>query len=324
MQSVTSRRHATGRRSPIGLATRLKCPPSFSLRETVLSHGWYELVPFRWEDASSTLYRAEVLPDGSLHYFSLRQPGRLGRSIQIRWLTGDPAKEPKSILIARIRRILNLDLDLAPFLSLCRREPRLRYVPRRGAGRFLRCGNLYEEVFKAICGTNIAWKQAVLAINRVGTLGEPMGEFGLNAFPGAEKLLRVGESRLREVSRLGYRVPYLLDWSRRVAEGETGLDQVESGRVAPEEQKRFRLSVRGVGKATAQYLLMVWGSGQEIPVDSSVILYCRRNRFGGRIPSEREIRAMYEPYAPWSAYVYWFEFLPWAREHWGFNRNPRT
>src|SRR5207249_4119347 len=150
MQSVTSRRHATGRRSPIGLATRLKCPPSFSLRETVLSHGWYELVPFRWEDASSTLYRAEVLPDGSLHYFSLRQPGRLGRSIQIRWLTGDPAKEPKSILIARIRRILNLDLDLAPFLSLCRREPRLRYVPRRGSGRIRQSGSRRAEAVPAI------------------------------------------------------------------------------------------------------------------------------------------------------------------------------
>ena len=303
---------------------RLACPPRFCLRETVLSHGWFELLPFRWDDPSSTLFRAEILPDRSRHLYSLRQSRGVGGRLCVRWNSGTPGPSHKRLLLERIKRIANLSVDLSPFLSICRREPRLRYVPRRGAGRFLRCGNLYEEVFKAICGTNIAWKQAVVAINRVAALGERVPGTEFRAFPGPEKLLRIGERRLKEISRLGYRVPYLLAWARRILEGEPAMEAVECGALTPEELKRFLLDIRGVGKATAQYLLMVWGHGGEIPVDSSVFLYCRLNRFEGRPPTEKEIRQLYEPYGPWKAYVYWFEFLPWAKSHWGLGGKSKT
>jgi 3-methyladenine DNA glycosylase/8-oxoguanine DNA glycosylase len=295
--------------------TRLGCPSRFSLRETVLSHGWFELLPFRWDDSTSTLFRAELLPDHSRHLYSLQQSGASG-DLLVRWLSGAPEAVHRRLLLDRIRRIANLGLDLSSFHSLCRRESRLRYVSRRGAGRFLRCGNLYEEVLKAICGTNIAWRQAVLAINRIAALGETVPGTDFKTFPEAEDLLRIGQRQLRKTSRLGYRVPYLLAWARRVAAQEAEIGAVERGEMTELELKRFLLGIRGVGKATAQYLLMVWGHGEEIPVDSSVFLYCRLNRFSGRRPSESEIRRLYEPYGTWKAYVYWFEFLPWARKHW--------
>lgn len=296
--------------------TRLECPSRFSLRETVLSHGWFELLPFRWEDSTSTLFRAERLPDGSQHLYSLHQSGGTSGDLVARWLSGTPDAARRRLVIDRIRRIANLGLDLSSFHSLCRGEPRLRYVSRRGAGRFLRCGTLYEEVLKAICGTNIAWRQAVLAINRIATLGETVPGTDFRTFPEAEDLLRIGERRLKEISRLGYRVPYLLTWARRVTAQEPEIGAVERGEMTELELKRFLLGIRGVGKATTQYLLMVWGHGEEIPVDSSVFLYCRLNRFSGRRPSEKEIRRLYEPYGIWKAYAYWFEFLPWARKHW--------
>jgi 3-methyladenine DNA glycosylase/8-oxoguanine DNA glycosylase len=303
------------------LSLRIECPRRFCLRETVLSHGWFELLPFRWDDASSTLFRAEALPDGSRHLYCLRQSAGLGGRLSVRWLSGVPSPAQRRILLERIRRITNLSVDLSPFLSICRKERRLRYVPRRGAGRFLRCGNLYEEVFKAICGTNIAWKQAVLAVNRVASLGERVPGTEFKAFPDAEKLLGMGERRLKEISRLGYRVPYLLAWARRVLAAEPEMRSVERGEWTVTELKRFLLDIQGVGKATAQYLLMVWGHGEEIPVDSSVFLYCRLNRFAGRAPTEKEIREIYEPYGAWKAYAYWFEFLPWAKTHWGLGKS---
>jgi len=58
------------------------------------------------------------------------------------------------------------------------------------------------------------------------------------------------------------------------------------------------------------------GFADQIPIDSSVYLYLRENRFGGRRPTEKQIRRLYEPFGAWKAYAYWFEFLPWAREHW--------
>jgi len=304
-------------------ACRLEVPEGFSLRETVLSHGWYELAPFEWLDGSSTLLRSEALPDGSHHHFSLSQPGGAGRTVRVRWISRPPSESRRAHLLARIRRILNLDLDLSDFMRMCRREPRLSYVPRSGAGRFLRCGNVYEEVFKAICGTNISWKQAVAAINRMAVLGRQVRGTKATAFPTPEEIRQVGEKRLREISRLGYRVPYLLAWAQQVSERNSDWRQLETGKASREEAMRILLSVRGVGKATARYLLMVWGYPGEIAVDSSVYLYCRRERFGGRIPTEREILALYDSYGPWQAYAYWFEFLPWAKRHWGLDGQSR-
>jgi 3-methyladenine DNA glycosylase/8-oxoguanine DNA glycosylase len=298
---------------------RLDVPDGFSLRETVLSHGWYELAPFRWEDSSSTLFRTESLPDGFSQHFSLSQRGGPGRHVRVEWISGQPSKDRKALLLTRARKILNLDLDLSEFMEMCRREPRLRYVPQTGAGRFLRCGNTYEEIFKAICGTNIAWRQAVSAINRMAALGSSTRGCTARTFPAPEEFLRLGEKRLRDLSRLGYRVPYLLAWARRVSERDSDWLQLESDETSREVASRILLSIQGVGQATARYLLMVWGHPGEISVDSSVYLYCRRERFGGRTPSEREILALYNSYGPWKAYGYWFEFLPWARKHWGLN-----
>ena len=304
-------------------AHRMKVPKGFSLRETVLSHGWYELAPFEWLDSAATLLRSELLPDGSTHLISMSQKGGAGKAVELKWISRRPSRPRRDLLLERAMKILNLNLDLSEFLALCRREARLRYVPRTGAGRFLRCGNTYEEIFKAICGTNIAWKQAVLAMNRIAALGTSVRGHSAKAFPSPDEILGLGERRLREVSRLGYRVPYLLAWAQRVRDRDSDWLQLETGNVSREEAMRILLSVKGVGRATARYLLMVWGSPGEISVDSSVYLYCRREKFGGRTPTEREILDLYDSYGPWKAYAYWFEFLPWAKKHWGLGGKPR-
>jgi len=216
--------------------------------------------------------------------------------------------------------MLGLNLNLDDFWALCRRDPRLRYVPRTGAGRFLSSGNLYEDVLKAICGTNITWRQAVAAVNRLAALGPVIGATGYRAFPTPDAVRRMGPRRLSDVSRLGYRVPYLVEWAERVASGDPGCVAAEAGELAGEDLRRFFLSVRGVGKSTCHYLMMMHGFADQIPIDSSVYLYLRENRFGGRRPTERQIRRLYEPFGVWKAYAYWFEFLPWARQHWSPQR----
>jgi len=212
--------------------------------------------------------------------------------------------------------MLNLDLDLASFYRLCRKERRLRYVPRAGAGRLLSAGNVFEDVLKAICATNISWRQAVAGANRIAELGKQVAEGGMRAFPAPEEVLAVGEQRLARVSRLGYRVPSLLEWCERVAARDPRCLEAEEGRLAHEELKRFFLSIRGVGPASCHYLLMMRGMAHDIPVDSSVFLYLKENRFAGTTPTRAQILRLYQKFGDWKAYAYWFEFLPWARSHW--------
>ena len=301
----------------------MKVPAGFSLRETVLSHGWYELAPFQWDDSSSRLLRAERLPDGSKYLFAMAQPGGQGAPVRIHWVSRTPSRDHRKQIRSTVRKILNLDLDLSGFLEICAREPRLRYVLASGAGRFLRCGNPFEEISKTICGTNIAWRQAVLAINRLASLGERVPGTDFRVFPRPTTLLRTGEERLREISRLGYRVPYLLDLARRAVHRDPEWRRLEEEDVEREELSRLLQKVQGVGKASSRYLLMVWGKGEEISVDSSVYLYCRNARFRGRTPTEKQILSLYESFGRWKAYAYWFEFLPWARRHWQLNGKER-
>jgi 3-methyladenine DNA glycosylase/8-oxoguanine DNA glycosylase len=213
--------------------------------------------------------------------------------------------------------MLNLPLNLSDFYRLCRGDPVLRHVPRVGAGRFLSCGSIYEDVFKAICTTNIGWKQAVGAVGRIGELGEPVR--GIRAFPSPQRILSLGQKGLSDVSRLGYRIPYLLEWSERALSGDPRWEAAEEGSLEKEELRDFLLSIRGVGHSTCHYLLMMQGFGDEIPIDSSARLFLRETRFQGRNPTSKQISRVYERFGAWKAHAYWFEFLPWARKHWGLS-----
>jgi 3-methyladenine DNA glycosylase/8-oxoguanine DNA glycosylase len=215
--------------------------------------------------------------------------------------------------------MLSLDLDLSGFYRLCRGESLLRYVPRVGAGRFLSSGSLYEDVFKTICGTNISWKQAVRAVNRIVDLGEPATGRGFRAFPTPERILACGRDRLSKVSRLGYRVPYLMSWAERASSPDPSWVAAEEGMLAEGELREFLLSIRGIGRTSCRYLMMMRGLAGEIPVDSSVLLFLRETRFRIRNPSPAEIARIYDRFGGWKAYAYWFEFLPWARKHWALD-----
>jgi hypothetical protein len=53
--------------------------------------------------------------------------------------------------------MLRLDQDLAEFWSICKRDPALSWVPRRGAGRLLASPTLFEDLAKLLMTTNCTW-----------------------------------------------------------------------------------------------------------------------------------------------------------------------
>src|SRR5437867_5612165 len=125
----------------------------FDLRATVLSYGYYQLPPYRWEDGPrQVLRRAEQLPDGSVYLLEVRPaPG----GVRLR-VTGKDADDLVVLapLAARMRKALRLDEDFREFHRLCRREPWLRPIARLGLGRMLRGTSLFEDLVKAIAWTN--------------------------------------------------------------------------------------------------------------------------------------------------------------------------
>jgi 3-methyladenine DNA glycosylase/8-oxoguanine DNA glycosylase len=284
----------------------MRAPLGFWLRPVVYSHGWFQCAPFVWDVESATLTRVLDRPGASPIVVHIAEPK--ARSIRIEIRDFEASADERAAVEAAVARILDLERDLEPFHQTCRGHQKLNGVVELGAGRIMRCPTLWEELVKSICGTNVAWKQAVRMIDRVCELGEPVvGTDGLHAWPGPTVVLDAGEGVLREHCRVGYRAGSILELACRIEEGDLDLGPAERGELAENELRALFLSVKGIGKATAAYLMLVSGHGRDISIDSSVYAYTAQAYFDGRKPSDDEIRALYEPFGEWAGRAQWFD-----------------
>ncbi|MEE2829851.1 MAG: hypothetical protein VX498_11740 [Myxococcota bacterium] len=245
----------------------LKAPQGFSLVETARSHGWADVIPFRWDPVACRLHRRDL--EGAV---TLRQegPGRL-------LVEHRPAD---SGACGRARVLLNLDQSLADFHALCREHPRLGWVPERGAGWFLRGRDAWEDASKAVCFTNIAWRQAASCMNRVADAGIE------GCWPAPGELLKRGESWLREHARVGYRAPYILALARGF----------EEGRFSPEAATAAAFqAMPGIGPSTAKYLAGMRGSWEQISYDSSTS-WLLRSEYGIAEPCLEDADRIFSPF----------------------------
>lgn len=288
-------------------------PAGFSLRATALSHGWYEIPPFRWDDEALILTVAVAGPRGGIRCLDIRQPtpGQ-SRRLRLRWRSaGRPPSGQSAERQGRklARRVLNLDLDLTPFHELCRTHQPLRWVARAGAGRILRGPSLFSDVVASICSTNVQWKQAVRMVHRLSDVAPRVSAADPPRFPFAQELLSAGEQLLRRHARLGYRAASVLRLCEDVVSGATDLGPAERGELDGPELRAFFRSLPGIGPVTARYLATLHGHFDSLAVDSLVRAYLGDKHFGGRRPSDKEVQAIYAPFGPWRALAYWFEFL---------------
>lgn len=280
----------------------LAAPAGFVLRSTVLSHGYYQTLPFAWDDAAGVLHRVDRLrPGGRAHQVEVRQDGARV-IVEVRGARAIPEAYAE-----RVTRMLQLRRELSPFYQAIAAEAHLGWIARGGYGRVLRTGDLFEDVVKAICGTNIQWPQAVKIINRITSLGPRVA--GRAAFPTPEEIAEAGASWLREEARTGYRAEAIVELASRVASGELDLEawEREAAAMSGEAVRKRIATLRGIGPATAAYLAAFLGKHDRASVDSAVIAYASRAHFGGARPAPAEVAAHFERYGPWAGLVSWFE-----------------
>lgn len=87
-------------------------------------------------------------------------------------------------------------------------------------------------------------------------------------FPSPEVLAVKTEEELSFL-RAGYRVPYILDAARRVAEGETDLEKIKG--MSPAEAEKELMKIKGVGKKVADCtMLFSLGFKDTYPVDRHI------------------------------------------------------
>jgi 3-methyladenine DNA glycosylase/8-oxoguanine DNA glycosylase len=283
----------------------------FDLRATVLSHGYHELAPCRWEEGPiPTFHRIERLATRSVYRLAVR-PAARGVVLRV---TGRDATEAEVLapLAARMRRALRLDEDFADFHRLCRLDPALRPIARLGMGRLLRGTTLFEDLVKAIAWTNTTWRGAVSMIERLGRLGSRYpAEPRLRAFPTPEQILSAGERGLRDRAGLGYRAPYLIALAERVAAGALDLETLaaRASTLPSSDLARALAAIRGAGPATVAYGLMLLGHYDRPAIDSATLRFAADALYGGHPTTVARLEKRFARYGEWSALVLWF--LQW-------------
>jgi 3-methyladenine DNA glycosylase/8-oxoguanine DNA glycosylase len=242
-------------------------------------------------------------PDGRAHRVRITQSGR---SLQVEVFG---ARSIPEAYLARVRRMLQLEQRLTGFHRAIRADAHLDWIRRKKYGRILRTGDLFEDVVKAICGTNTQWSQAVAMANRISTLGPRAARSGRHAFPSPKEVARAGARWLREHARTGYRADYIVDLARQVDSGRLDCEAIE--REAPslsgDALRKRLLDIKGIGPATVRYLAAFFGKFDAVSVDSAVLSYATTAHFHGVRPSPRHVENHFARYGEYRGLVCWFE-----------------
>jgi len=287
-------------------ALRLAVDPPFSLWTAALLHGWYALAPFRWLPESETLERVDRLPSGGVYTVRLRaapdlEDGR--RGLELKACPAPSAADARELL-TRARRMLRLDEDLSDFHARCRRSRVLRPVAQLGAGRLLRSPDLWEDVVKGICTTNVTWARTKRMVAALTTLGPTPDAGSARAFPSPHEVLEAGSDFLLKDAGAGYRTRSLLKLAEGVADGTIDLNIPDRPDATSAERLAALQALPGIGPVTAGYLAMLLGSYDTLTLDSSTRAFAIRS-FGEAAADPERLAQHFTRFGRWRALAFW-------------------
>lgn len=280
---------------------RLTAPPGFHFTRTVLSHGWFVLHPFDYDERTRTLQTVVALPSGGARRIAMTPAGQAVRLS----IDGEADKAARRHLARAARRILNLDLDLDPFYAASRHIAGMDWIAERRVGRLLRAPSLFEDLVKLILTTNCSWaftKKMVSALVR--HYGERAPD-GSRSFPLPQRMARVREGTYRERIRAGYRSAHLRELPRRVVNGKLDPEAWETDGRPTGELKKAILAAPGAGPYVAENILRLLGRPDGLGLDSFLRARYAQVYHEGRSVTDRTIARRYARWGPWSGLALW-------------------
>lgn len=202
-------------------------------------------------------------------------------------------------LLARVRRLFDLDANPQVIEEHLSRDARLRSIVRRQAGlRVPGAFDGFELALRAILGQQVTVKAATTIFGRfAATFGEAAvtPHAGLKFFaPTAE---RVAEAHVQALSRLGLTQKRAQTVSRLAREVADGNLKLAAGAAMDETLERL-LALPGIGGWTAHYIAMrALGYPDAFPHSDLGLMKALELR------KPKEILAAAESWRPWRAYA---------------------
>jgi N-glycosylase/DNA lyase len=278
--------------------SRIPLPADFAFDRVVRSHGWYDLLPFGYDEK-----RGELSTRTSRATREGASTGAVTLSFRVRdgvlEARGDlPARE----LRATASRMFSLDLDLSGFDAALAGEPSLRRALRSGAGRMLRAPTLFEDAVKMLFTTNCSWEATRGMVLRLIDLAGADG-----AFPTPERVAAYAPAVLARRVRCGYRAGSLARFARRVARRQLDLATWESRDASAEAVREAILGEHGFGPYAAEGLLRILGRHEYFAIDSWVRMKYRRLHPGPAKTVDRSIARRYARFGDHKGLALWLE-----------------
>jgi N-glycosylase/DNA lyase len=280
---------------------KIPTPPNFNFRRTILSHGWYGLLPFSLDSEKYELTRViDLDPKPPVTIVMSGKKGHV-RVIASRSLT----KSDVTKVSRDARHILRLDDDLQPFYLSISEDPEFSWIGIQGAGRMLRSPTVFEDLVKMICTTNCSW---ALTVKMVTGLVENLGresDDGRKSFPNADAMAAMPLKFFVDEVRAGYRAAYLKELAERVATGELNVEQWLTSPLSTPELIKELKGVKGVGNYAAENLLKLLGRYDGLALDSWTRAKFFQVRNKGRKANDKKIERYYARFNEWRGLALW-------------------
>ncbi len=276
----------------------------FNFHSVVMSHGWVQLAPFRFDEEHFILGYVDRLANGRVAEYRITEAPQ-GVTVDS---PGRFSKAEQNEVRSKVEWMLALDQDFSLFYKVARMEPKLRHVRKLARGRVLRSPTFFEDVLKTILTTNTLWAATKrMNLNLIGAYGEALpGSSELRAFPTPERLARTTPDELRETVRAGYRAPAIHELARRAASGELDIEGFKTSALGTLELRKELLKIRGIGPYAAANLLMILGRSDYIPIDTYALKMVSHEWHKGKPITAKEVEKAFLKWGEYKGLAFWF------------------
>ncbi len=273
-------------------------PAKFDFIRTVQSHGWFDLLPFEFDEERAKLSFVAGSGVGTFVKCSVADGGE---TITVE-VVGDEVNRAE--IERQVRHILRLDESFELFYGMLEADKVLHWVPSRSSGRLLRSPTVFEDLVKTICTTNCSWAMTkIMVTNLVEKLGEPVGN--RRAFPTPEVMASVPLEFYKDEIRAGYRSAYFVELAGRVAAGELLPEGWLTSVLTTAELKKEIKQVKGVGDYAAENLLKLLGRYDGLALDSWLRAQFYKKHCAGAACDDKKIAKHYHHFGEWKGLAIW-------------------
>ena len=247
------------------------------------------------EEVSQDMYRRRLDAEGTVEVAHDAAGGALAVVCRL------PVDVEISAILARVRRLFDVDADVATIGRSLARDPFLApLVERRPGLRTPGAWDGFELAVRAILGQQVTLAAARLLAGRLVALcaavARPGALSSFGAFPSAAQVLACDLGGLGMPAARRAALVALAEASRDDARLFTRSEPLD------DEVTRLR-SVRGIGEWTAQYIaLRALRASDAFPASDVGLLRAAAAESGGR-PTPAELLARSEAWRPWRAYA---------------------